>query len=460
MKNSSEDRGRSRWRSALPAHASRQRRTGQGRLCRRSPIRPSTSPDASGKWGGWEVEIHRRDLRRGQARLRASRPIAWDGLIPALTTKKIDVIIELDVDHRRAHEDDRLLRQVLQHADRRSSAPRTQTFDATPEGLDGQDHRRAGLDRPCGLRQEALRPTAAEIKEYQTQDEANQDLAAGRIDAIQADSIALDAFLQVRAGQGLLRPQGQCRRRPRDPRPRRRRRPAQGRRPRSRTSSTPPSRRSATTASMTRSPRSISTSTSTAAELPSRASLSPRGRRRAVNDLRAGEPSRFRNGTRPSSGTLESLLTPSAAGQRCSTCWRSVRPAGAAVCCAGCINSIMIAVGAYALGMLIGIGGAFGKLYGGPIAARPARGLHDPGARRARTGADPAALFCRHRPDQPPARARSATQRDRHQRAGRRHLRARRRAGRLRDRGPARRDPGRSRRARSRPRAPTACRRC
>jgi polar amino acid transport system substrate-binding protein len=34
-------------------------------------------------------------------------------------------------------------------------------------------------------------PTAAEIKEYQTQDEANQDLAAGRIDATQADSIAL-----------------------------------------------------------------------------------------------------------------------------------------------------------------------------------------------------------------------------------------------------------------------------
>jgi len=43
-------------------------------------------------------------------------------------------------------------------------------------------------------------PTAAEIKIYQTQDEANSDLAAGRIDAIQADSIAMDAFLASEAG--------------------------------------------------------------------------------------------------------------------------------------------------------------------------------------------------------------------------------------------------------------------
>jgi polar amino acid transport system substrate-binding protein len=42
---------------------------------------------------------------------------------------------------------------------------------------------------------------AAEIKEYQTQDEANQDLAAGRIDATQADSVALDSFLKSDAGK-------------------------------------------------------------------------------------------------------------------------------------------------------------------------------------------------------------------------------------------------------------------
>ena len=102
----------------------------------------------------------------------------------------------------------------------------------------------------------------------------------------------------------------------------------------------------------------------------------------------------------------------------------------------------MIAVGAFGLGLLIGIGGAYGKLYGGPVAARPARGLHDARARRAGAGADPAALFCRHRPDQPRCWTAIGYQRDRHQRPRGRHLRARLRAGRLFDRGHPRRDPG------------------
>ena len=50
--------------------------------------------------------------------------------------------------------------------------------------------------------------TAAEVKIYQTQDEANQDLAAGRIDATQADSIAMDAFLASEAGMACCESKG------------------------------------------------------------------------------------------------------------------------------------------------------------------------------------------------------------------------------------------------------------
>eukprot|EP01034_Spumella_vulgaris_P020402 gene20402-26144_t len=33
----------------------------------------------------------------------------------------------------------------------------------------------------------------------------------------------------------------------------------------------------------------------------------------------------------------------------------------------GFVNSIQIAIGGFALGLTLGVGGAFGKLYGGPI---------------------------------------------------------------------------------------------
>ena len=55
-----------------------------------------------------------------------------------------------------------------------------QKFDATPEGLKGKI---IGVQVSTIARRptpRSISPTAAEIKEYQTQDEANQDLAAGR----------------------------------------------------------------------------------------------------------------------------------------------------------------------------------------------------------------------------------------------------------------------------------------
>ncbi|WP_377292602.1 ABC transporter permease [Rhizobium sp. SG2393] len=42
-------------------------------------------------------------------------------------------------------------------------------------------------------------------------------------------------------------------------------------------------------------------------------------------------------------------------------------PGWGGVLLAGFVNSIQIAVGGYSLGLLLGVGGAFGKLYGGPV---------------------------------------------------------------------------------------------
>ena len=43
-------------------------------------------------------------------------------------------------------------------------------------------------------------PKGAIVKTYATQDEANNDLAAGRLDYVMADGVALDAFLASEQG--------------------------------------------------------------------------------------------------------------------------------------------------------------------------------------------------------------------------------------------------------------------
>ena len=155
--------------------------------------------DAAGNWTGWEVDIVNAICAEAKFECELV-PIPWDGLIPALTTKKIDAIM-----NSMSITEDR--KKTIDFSDKYYNTPtavigpKGETFDATPEGLKG---------KIIGVQVSTVHANyvkkhfteAAEIKEYQTQDEANQDLAAGRIDATQADSIALDAFLQSDQGKG------------------------------------------------------------------------------------------------------------------------------------------------------------------------------------------------------------------------------------------------------------------
>ena len=162
------------------------------------PYPPFFSPDASGNWTGWEVEII--NAICAEAKLEcALTPIPWDGLIPALTSKKIDAIMNsMSITEERKKSID--FSDKYYNTPTAVIGPKDQTFDATPAGLKG---------KIIGVQVSTTHAAyvkkhfadAAEIKEYQTQDEANQDLAAGRIDATQADSIALGAFLKSDQGK-------------------------------------------------------------------------------------------------------------------------------------------------------------------------------------------------------------------------------------------------------------------
>ena len=269
-----------------------------------------------GRLGGRDRQ---RRLRRGQARMRAGADRLGRHHSGA--------------DHQEDRRDHRTRCRSPRSARRRSTSPTSTTTrrppSSAPRTRPSTPRRRASRARSSACRSRPSTPDyakkhfteAAEIKEYQTQDEANQDLAAGRIDATQADAIALDAFLQSRPGQGLLRPEGQRRRGSRGPRPGRRRRPAQGGHRAQGQASTPPSRRSATTANTTRSPRSISTSTSTAADVDfaSRAGFGAAG----VTASKGEPASRSRKGTAPRiAGTGRSKRSSYSCRRRAfSTCW-------------------------------------------------------------------------------------------------------------------------------------------
>jgi polar amino acid transport system substrate-binding protein len=160
---------------------------------------PFYQQDASGKWGGWEVEIVMA-ICADQKLDCVLTPIPWDGLIPALNAKKIDTIMNsMSITDERKKE--------IDFSDKYYNTPtaivgaKDQKFDATPEGLKGKVLGVQVSTVHAAYAKKHFGDSAAEIKEYQTQDEANQDLAAGRIDATQADAIALDAFLKSDQGK-------------------------------------------------------------------------------------------------------------------------------------------------------------------------------------------------------------------------------------------------------------------
>ena len=158
------------------------------------PYPPFTEPDAAGNWTGWEIDFMKAVCAEAKLDCVVT-PVAWDGIIPALTSNKIDAIVgSMSITEERM--------KTIDFSDKYYNTP---AVIATSKGS-GITPDAAGLtDKIIGVQVSTIHQdyarthfgdVAAEIKEYQTQDEANQDLAAGRVDAILADSLALDAFVK------------------------------------------------------------------------------------------------------------------------------------------------------------------------------------------------------------------------------------------------------------------------
>ena len=170
------------------------------------PYPPFTSPDASGNWVGWEVDFMVAICKQAELDC-VITPTAWDGIIPALTSGQIDVIMSsMSITAERA--------KTIDFSDKYYNTPAMVMVAAdsaiTPDaaGLTGKIVGVQISTTHEAYTQKYFGPVAAEVKIYQTQDEANQDLAAGRVDAVMADSIALQAFLDSDAGKACCKSAG------------------------------------------------------------------------------------------------------------------------------------------------------------------------------------------------------------------------------------------------------------
>lgn len=125
----------------------------------------------------------------------------WDGIIPALLEKKCDAIIaSMSITEER--------KKQIDFSEKYYNSP---NIFAAKEGVDWADNNEGLAGKSVGVQRgtthqeymEAKFPDV-ELKLYGTQDEAYLDLQAGRIDAIMADSIAInDGFLGTDSGNGF-----------------------------------------------------------------------------------------------------------------------------------------------------------------------------------------------------------------------------------------------------------------
>jgi polar amino acid transport system substrate-binding protein len=165
------------------------------------PYPPFTSKDASGKWVGFEIDLMDAVCAQVQAKCQVVET-AWDGIIPALQEKKIDVIWSsmTITDERRQKID-----FTNKYYDSRAIfiGPKSEEIKidfSNPDSLKG---------KIIGVQTSTIHANfvtkyfgkTATIKTYDTQDNCNADLVAGRVDLVMADEIALDDFLKSDQGK-------------------------------------------------------------------------------------------------------------------------------------------------------------------------------------------------------------------------------------------------------------------
>ena len=160
---------------------------------------PFAEKGADGNWQGWEVEIIGAVCAAMEENCEVV-PVAWDGIIPALLANKIDVIMaSMSITEERM--------KTIAFSDKYYNTP---AVIVAGKGMDISGDAMSVKGKIVGVQVSTTHANYvekhfgdAEIKTYSTFDEHNQDLVAGRVDAVVGDSLAMQPFLTSDVGSNF-----------------------------------------------------------------------------------------------------------------------------------------------------------------------------------------------------------------------------------------------------------------
>jgi polar amino acid transport system substrate-binding protein len=165
------------------------------------PYPPFTVKSADGKWSGFEIDLIHAICKKIGSQCTVVET-AWDGIIPALISKKIDVIFN----------------SMSITPEREKTIAFSIPYYYTPIVFIGPKSLKLSGIKPENLKGKSIgvqtsTPNAeylkknyssnAKIRIYNTQDEVNSDLSAGRIDLQLADETGIYDYLKTADGRKM-----------------------------------------------------------------------------------------------------------------------------------------------------------------------------------------------------------------------------------------------------------------
>ncbi len=154
---------------------------------------PFNSVDSSGQLVGFDIDIAKAMCEKMKVECTFVAQ-DWDGIIPALLSKKFDAIVaSMSITDERK-EKVAFTIPYYQTPGNFVAPKDTKLTDISPAGLKGKSIGAQSSTTGSVYLEDKYK--GSEIKLYQTQDEANADLAAGRLDAVLADKFVLYEWLE------------------------------------------------------------------------------------------------------------------------------------------------------------------------------------------------------------------------------------------------------------------------